>query len=347
MSTDQSVIRREPMITWKKKNLDENQEHADQQVSEVTRPLPKIQWKMKRDDDNPQPSLLQDYQESGQSHPTGLSVQDENSLPLHSDSTAAIAKAKSKFGTREISDFSANIQVGCSNNCVYCWAAHRAISGGYVKSREAWGKDVLKTSQPDFNRKHDGVVMYPTTHDITRRLLNSHCQAISEILEAGNELVICSKARLDCMQKLAKVCAGHKDKVTFMVTITTLDEAQSVFWEPNAPLPCERLAALKFLFEEGFKTSVIIEPLLQGPCSALSIYEVTSPNVTEAIWIGTMNMIDERVDVSDPHIAKAVEAIKRYHSIDNLRFLYENMKELPKVRFKSSITRIFEKDSQN
>ena len=91
---------------------------------------------------------------------------------------------------------------------------------------------------------------------------------------------------------------------------------------------------------------MIIEPLLQGPCSALSIYEATFPNVTEAIWIGTMNMIDERVDVSDPHIAKAVEAIKRYHSIDNLRFLYESMKDLPKVRFKSSITRIFDKNSE-
>jgi len=254
-------------------------------------------------------------------------------------------KTKAKFGTREISDISANIQVGCSNDCKYCYAAHRAVTGGFVKTRDAWGKDLLKSSQPMFNKKYDGVVMYPTTHDITRRFLNSHCQAISEILEAGNELLICSKARLECMQRIAKVCADHKDKVTFMVTITTLDEAQSVFWEPNAPLPCERLAALEFLHVEGFKTSVIIEPLLQGPCSAQSVYQAVSPYVSEAIWIGTMNMVDERVDTSNPDNARAAEAIKRYHSVDNLRFLYESMKDLPKVKFKSSITRIFEKEA--
>jgi DNA repair photolyase len=131
-----------------------------------------------------------------------------------------------------------------------------------------------------------------------------------------------------------------------MVTITTLDEAQSVFWAPNAPLPCERLAALEFLHKEGFKTSVIMEPLLQGPCSALNVYQAASPFVTEAIWIGTMNMAEERVDVSKPENARAVEAIKRYHSIDNLRFLYETMKDLPKVKFKNSITRFFEKSPE-
>lgn len=88
-------------------------------------------------------------------------------------------------------------------------------------------------------------------------------------------------------------------------------------------------------------TSVIIEPLLQGPCSALGIYQAVSPYVTDSIWIGTMNSADVRVDVSIPENARAVEAIKLYHSVDNLRFLYDSMKDLPKVKFKSSITRIF------
>lgn len=77
----------------------------------------------------------------------------------------------------------------------------------------------------------------------------------------------------------------------------------------------------------------------------MSIYEAVSPYVTDSIWIGTMNSVDTRVDVSIPENARAVEAIKLYHSIDNLRFLYNSMKDLPKVKFKSSITRIFEQDS--
>lgn len=268
----------------------------------------------------------------------------ENQSEVGSPAQNTEKKSKAKFGTREISDFSANIQVGCSNNCRYCYAAHRAVTGGYVKNRDAWGKDFLKSSPPIFGKKYEGVVMYPTTHDITRRYLSAHCHTISQILEAGNELVICSKARLDCMQKVAANCDGYKDKVTFTITITTLDEAQSVFWEPNAPLPCERIAALQFLHEKGFKTSVIIEPLLQGPCSALGIYQAVSSFVSDAIWIGTMNMVDQRVDISTSDNAMAVAAIKCYQSIDNLRFLYYSMKDLSKVKFKSSVMRIFEKE---
>ena len=258
-------------------------------------------------------------------------------------------KPQSKFGTREISDHSINIQLGCNIQCLYCWAAERAVSNGQVKSRDEWKNEQIKSMY--FKKgalqfqKYDGVVMYPTTHDITRNFLNSHVKAVRGLLVAGNNLLICSKASLYCMEKIAKVCTDFQHCVTFMVTITSLDEAQSIFWEPNAPLPSERLAALKYLYEEGFETSVIIEPLLQGPCSAMGIYEAVSPFVTDSIWIGTMNSVDVRVDVSIPENARAVEAIKRYHSIDNLRFLYDSMKNLPKIKFKNSITRIFEKDS--
>lgn len=365
MSAEEYATRRPPIIQWKKAPKDdeaiphgqnEQATGTEQQpapVEENVTKKPFLQWRREtqEEEDIRLGRIVQTNSPAGIERPASTVQMETRATAVNREEPVSRQpvieeKPKAKFGTREISDISANIQVGCSNDCKYCYAAHRAVSGGYVKGREMWGKDILKSSQPIFNRKYDGVVMYPTTHDITRRLLNSHCQAISEILEAGNDLVICSKARLECLQRVAKVCAGYKDKVTFMVTITTLDEGQSVFWEPNAPLPCERLAALEFLRRAGFRTSVIVEPLLQGPCSALGIYQAVSPYVTEAIWIGTMNMIDERVDVSNPDNVRAVDAIKRYHSIDNLRFLYENMKDLPKVRFKSSITRIFERKSE-
>lgn len=265
--------------------------------------------------------------------------------PLSTPPSVEVPKLQTKFGTREFSDHSVNIQTGCINNCKYCYAAERAISGGYVKSREAWPNAQLKSMYQQKGsisfKKFDGVVMYPTTHDITSRFLYSHVEAVTALLKAGNDLVICSKTRLHCMERIAEACALYKDKVTFMVTITSLDEGMSIFWEPNAPLPCERIASLQYLHSQGFMTSVIIEPLLQGPCSALGIYQAVSPYVTDSIWIGTMNSADVRVDVSIPENARAVEAIKLYNSVDNLRFLYNSMKDLPKVKFKSSITRIF------
>ena len=311
--------------------------------------IPKVEFKrriVRRRDQTWEIYVPVDFRYTGSSSSNVTKVSMGESVASRS---IAPARAKALFGTREISDFSVNIQDGCQLSCIYCWAAERALSSGQISSRSEWKDEQLKSfylkKGPIPFKKYDGIVMYPTHHDITRKYINSHVKAVRGLLAAGNDLLICSKASLYCIEKIAKACADYQGRVTFMVTITTLDEAQSVFWEPNAPLPCERIAALKYLYQEGFNTSVLIEPLLQGPSSAKAIYDAVTPYVSDYIWIGTMNSVDTRVDVSTPENAKAVEAIKRYNSIDNLRFLYESMRNLPKIKFKSSITRIFERDS--
>jgi hypothetical protein len=100
---------------------------------------------------------------------------------------------------------------------------------------------------------------------------------------------------------------------------------------------------LEFLHREGFKTSVLVEPLLQGPGSAIDIYNRVIDHVSDEIWFGTMNHVDTRVDASNPENAKAVALIKRYHSKENMRFLYDTMVDMPKVRFKRSIVALNEK----
>ena len=141
------------------------------------------------------------------------------------------------------------------------------------------------------------------------------------------------------MEAVARVCTDYKNKVTFRLTITSLAEAQSVLWEKYAPLPAERIATLKLLFEQGFRTEVFAEPLLQGAGSAMDIYNSVYPYVTESICFGAMNMVDKRVDTTDPVYADAVANIRRYQSDNNLLFLYNSMKDLPKVTFKNSIAK--------
>jgi DNA repair photolyase len=258
----------------------------------------------------------------------------ENTKPV---SQVRIEPTAVRYGTRELSETSMNSLVGCTNNCLYCFAAHNAVEKGFVRSRDAWAYEKIRRSLPDFNRKYSGRVMYPTNHDITPRNLSVHVQAVGSLLTAGNDMLICSKARFACIQAISEACTEHKDKVVFMITITSLDEAQSIFWEPNAPLPAERLLTLGYLHREGFKTSVLVEPLLQGSGSAIDIYNRVIDIVTDEIWFGTMNYVDTRVDMSNPDNAKAAALIKRYHSHENMRFLYESMADMPKVRFKRSI----------
>lgn len=247
------------------------------------------------------------------------------------------AHTASIYGER--TEFNANIQVTCSNDCVYCGSAVKAVERGFVRDRARWANDFLLKQVPAFNKKYDCVVRYPTNHDVTLKYLDRHCKAIQEILEAGNDLVINTKPRLRCMEAVAKVCADHKVNVIFNLSITSLDETQSIFWEKNAPLPTERIAAMKFLSERGFRIGVSVEPLLQGSGSAMEIYNAVFPYVTESICFGTMSMVAERVDTTSPGYIEALTNIKRYQSEDNLRFLYNSMKNLPKVTFKNTISK--------
>lgn len=235
-------------------------------------------------------------------------------------------------------EFGANIQVTCSNDCIYCYSAVHAVDKGYVSCRAKWANDFLKKQVPSFKNYYDSVVHYPTNHDITQKHLERHCQAIREILEAGNTLVITTKPRLSCMAAVAEVCAGYENEVTFNLTITTLDEDQSVFWERWAPLPAERIAALKFLHEKGFKIKVTAEPLLQGVDSALQIYAAVIP-YAEEVCFGVMNKVESRVDNSTPENVAAIAKIQRYQSKENMKFLHATLKSLPKVSFKESISK--------
>lgn len=242
-----------------------------------------------------------------------------------------------KRGTRELSDVSINTLLGCTNNCKYCYAAHNAAEKGIIRSRDNWQREWMKKKQPDLNYRYEGVVMYPTGHDITSKNLVTHVNTVQALLEAGNELLVCSKADFACMRQVAEVCQEYRDKVVFMITITTLDEATSLFWEPNAPLPFERIATLEQLHHLGFRTSVLVEPLLQGPGSAIAIYDRVADYVSEGIWFGTMVLPEKRVDCTKPENKEAVDLIKRYQSKSNMRLLYAMMKDLPKVNFKKSI----------
>ena len=54
-----------------------------------------------------------------------------------------------KTGTREWSEHSRNIFIGCAHNCRYCYAAEMAVRYGRIKSRADWPKMVINFDVPD------------------------------------------------------------------------------------------------------------------------------------------------------------------------------------------------------
>lgn len=242
-------------------------------------------------------------------------------------------------GTNEWAEFTENICIGCSNNCRYCYAAHMASTmyGGWCRrgdwSNERFNNRANIKSYPIRN----GVVMFPSTHDITPFNVDAYVRVATLILEKGNRLLIVSKPRVVCIKHLVGELEPFREQILFRFTVGNMDASVTDFWEPGAPPPLERLHCLALAQENGFKTSVSIEPMLGGHSSTLEVVNCVKPFVTETIWVGKMNKIRTRVDMNDPKALEWVQAIEDQQCDSAILGLYRDLKNDPKIRWKDSV----------
>lgn len=247
-------------------------------------------------------------------------------------------KNRNGFGTGEWSDISRNCMIGCFNDCAYCYSRAKALKDGIITDRAAW--PIEKTDDVAIAKRHyklDGLVMFPTRHDTTPANIKYNLPYLTGLLEAGNEVLMVSKANLNCMQEICRKLDGYKSQLLIRVTIGSMHPMLCKFWERNAPSPQERLQALQHAQNAGFETSVSMEPILHGVEDAEATFRAVEPFVTEKIWIGAMNSVESRVDMSNPNFAKAVDDLKTLQSRKELVRLYNLLKDEPKVLWKDSI----------
>lgn len=242
-----------------------------------------------------------------------------------------------RTGTREWSDVSHNIGQNCSHNCKYCYAAAKALEIGQIKTRAEWSTEKLT---PRRIPTKPGIIMFPTAHDISPFYLEASLNAIEQMMLAGRNVVIVTKANLECVKAICDKFTGYKDKIVLRVTIGSMDESVCKFWEPGAPPPSERLSALKYAFDLGYTTSVSMEPILIGVTDAVKTFNAVAPYVNEKIWIGKMNSLGRRVDTSDPDIKGKVAYLKKCQSDTEILKLYDKLKDQCKVAWKDSIKQV-------
>jgi hypothetical protein len=148
-----------------------------------------------------------------------------------------------------------------------------------------------------------------------------------------------SKPHLDCVKRLVKELEQWKSQIIFRFTITAMDNKLLKYWEPGAPLFRERLDSLKYCHQQGFKTSVSIEPPLDMP-NVVTLVDVLRPFVNETIWVGMMKMVRSRVKVKTAEDRAAVELILANQADDKVLTVYNTLKGYPEVRFKDSIMEV-------
>ena len=184
--------------------------------------------------------------------------------------------------------YTVNFCTGCENDCIYCYA--KPGTNFRCKVRKGhWHEMQIDQAKVKMQRKlYDDLVGFPSTHDITPSNINAYLTVLGKLLRAGNEVLIVSKPRLDCIKQICDAGRFFKDKILFRFTIGAKDDEILSFWEPNAPKYQERKVCLAYARNRGFRTSVSMEPMLDTPNIEALIKDL-DPLVGKDIWLGTMN----------------------------------------------------------
>lgn len=243
-------------------------------------------------------------------------------------------------GTREWAVAGINCATGCSHDCRYCYARYDQVVKKAVMEASQW--PVVRINPEEINRQFPlfpGTVMFPTEHDIHPRILDGCLTVLENLLAAGNKVLVVTKPHLVCVQEMCRVLAQKREQILFRFTITARDNAILGLWEPGAPAYEERLAALRYAFEQVFSTSVSIEPMLEAEHVHLLVDELL-PYVSHSIWLGKMNKMKERVRCDSAEIEKDLQRIYSYQSDEMIRALYERLRHTKHIRWKESIKKV-------
>lgn len=239
-------------------------------------------------------------------------------------------------GTKEWAVSNVNCLDGCEHGCRYCYARTMALRFGRIEHPDDWTRCEVRQEEVDKNRHHrQGTIMFPTTHDITPDTLQPCITVLTKLLKAGNQVLVVTKPHLFCIKEIHRLCTENITQILFRFTITADDESLLSYWEPHAPSFMERLEALKYAYQAGCRTSVSVEPMLDSP-NVVRLFETLKPWVNDSIWIGKMNKIRMRVNIVTDEDEAQVCRIEGNQTDDDVRRIYEALKDEPKVKWKES-----------
>jgi DNA repair photolyase len=165
----------------------------------------------------------------------------------------------------EYSEWAANPYKGCGHKCRYCWVPRYTYQSrvefdkganyreGFLEAlakRVAWmqAKGICPQCLLCFatDPYHAGNTE-PTRE--TMKILADHGMGFNPLSKGG-------------LRAMRDIDLYRADRDAYAVTLTSLDDAFSLNWEPGAPLPGERIETLREFYRRGIFTWVSLEPVL-------------------------------------------------------------------------------------
>jgi DNA repair photolyase len=188
-------------------------------------------------------------------------------------------------------------------------------------------------------RRRKDRIGFPTSHDITPSILEPYLTVLGKLLRVGNEVLVVSKPRYACIRAICESFGDYTEQILFRFTIGATDNEILSFWEPNAPTFEERQACLRYAFEDGFRTSVSVEPMLEAYNIEALVNELM-PLVNDPIWIGKMGYLDQLRLMADARLAERIAEIEHFQRDEMIWAIYNRYKNSPKIKWKNSIKRV-------
>ena len=249
--------------------------------------------------------------------------------------------SKKLTGTREWAKTNVNIQRGCEHNCRYCYARESAVRF-HRCTAEQWSEPVIDNAKVDKNYgKHKGIVMFPSTHDITPKNLSECLCVLRKLLDAGNRVLIVSKPHWECITLICETLKEYRCQIMFRFTIGSKSDDILGFWEPNAPKFKERRACLRYAYFSGYYTSVSCEPYLDD--DVVGLYLNIKPYIKHSFWVGKLREFNKRVDmdsITSEEEEKFIKPLKAAQTDEAVREIYNQLAVEKLVKWKDSIREI-------
>ena len=179
---------------------------------------------------------------------------------------------------REYSPYAANLYIGCSHGCQYCYAPHalQRRPGDYFGT-PAPRRDVLKLLDQDLQKqRYDKQILLSFIGDVYCQTTdnNATTRAALQLLDYYKAPVAVLSKGGERMLRDLDVFREFGGRIMVGATLTFYDEEKSRGWEPGAASPQERLATLKALHGAGIRTFASFEPVLE-PAESLALMERT------------------------------------------------------------------------
>lgn len=190
---------------------------------------------------------------------------------------------------KEYSDLAINSGKGCNHRCLYCYARmmfKRFHPDGNFEDARYKDGIVEATKAQLSSGKYMGKKIllcffcdpYPAKIDtsITREIMMA-------IKDAGAYFSILTKGGMRAARDFDLYKPG--DSFGSTLTFTSTDDSRK--WEPNAAIPMNRIAALNYAYQQGIKTWVSMEPVID-PEQSLELITLTHEFV-DLYKVGKLN----------------------------------------------------------